>query len=105
MGATGRSGSAKGEGQNLTRQVDEQGKSAGSGQSYAQVLIDRSIPDIDQAFTYAIPPNLADRITVGSRVLVPFGPQKMVGDVVAFTDQAPPAKLKAIISCPALLAE
>ncbi|MCK4323744.1 MAG: hypothetical protein KAW89_04390, partial [Armatimonadetes bacterium] len=69
----------------------------GSDETYAQVLIDRAARGLGRPFTYTIPSRLAERVAIGSRVLVPFGPQKLVGDVVGFTDQAPPAKLKSLL--------
>jgi len=73
-----------------------------SGETYAQVLVAYSARDVDRPFTYQIPPKLAAKIAVGSHVLVPFGRQKVAGDVVGFTTTAPAVRLKSIIS---LLAE
>jgi primosomal protein N' (replication factor Y) len=39
-------------------------------------------------FVYAIPPELRDDVRLGSRVEVPFGPQRSTGFVVALTDDA-----------------
>ncbi len=97
MGAAGCSRPTAGEGGTLNSPSQQQGNLLGSDETYAQVLIDRAARDVDRSFTYKIPPLLTERITIGSRVLVPFGPQKLVGDVVGFTDQAPPVKLKSLI--------
>ncbi len=97
MGAAGCSRPAAGEGGTLNSPSQPQGNLLGSDETYAQVLIDRAARAVDRPFTYKIPSRLAERVAIGSRVLVPFGPQKLVGDVVGFTDQAPPAKLKSII--------
>jgi len=97
MGAAGRSRPVAGEGGTLNSLSQQQGNLLGSNETYAQVLIDRAARGVDRPFTYIVPSRLAQRVVVGSRVLVPFGPQKLVGDVVGFTDQAPPAKLKSII--------
>jgi len=97
MGAAGCSRPAAGEGGTLNRPSQQQGNLLGSDETYAQVLIDRTARGLGRPFTYTIPSQLAERVAIGSRVLVPFGPQKLVGDVVGFTDQAPPAKLKSLI--------
>ncbi|HYU25856.1 MAG TPA: hypothetical protein VEO74_11675, partial [Thermoanaerobaculia bacterium] len=48
-------------------------------------------------FVYAIPPELRDDVRLGSRVEVPFGPQRSTGFVVALADDARGAKnVKAI---------
>jgi primosomal protein N' (replication factor Y) (superfamily II helicase) len=49
-------------------------------------------------FDYAIPPELADRIEVGSRVKVPFGPRQVLGIVTALIDpsQSTHTNLRAI---------
>ncbi|MFA5446937.1 MAG: primosomal protein N' [Sphaerochaeta sp.] len=53
---------------------------------YAQVIFD--LP-MDNAFTYAIPTELAEEVSVGKRVSVPFGmgTRKMTGFVIALTDE------------------
>lgn len=43
----------------------------------------------ERAFTYAIPPHLSDKITLGQLVWVPFGPRRIQGVVVAFSDTSP----------------
>lgn len=48
-------------------------------------------------FDYAIPPELAGRVDVGSRVQVPFGPRKVLGVVTAVAEESAHAKLKPII--------
>lgn len=53
---------------------------------------------LGRAFTYAVPDRLAERVQVGSYVLVPFGAQRLPGYVVGFTSEAPPARLREIIS-------
>ena len=49
---------------------------------YAEVLVELKIKNIDNTFTYLIPPNLNDAVEVGKRVLVPFGHQKVEGFVL-----------------------
>ena len=49
-------------------------------------------------FDYAIPAELAPRVSVGSRVTVPFGKQRVTGYVVAVCDESKVAGLKDIAS-------
>ena len=48
-------------------------------------------------FDYAIPPELAGRVDVGSRVQVPFGPRKVLGVVTAVAEESAHARLKPIL--------
>jgi len=48
-------------------------------------------------FDYAIPPELAGRVDVGSRVQVPFGPRKVLGVVTAVAEESAQTRLKPII--------
>src|SRR6478736_6752308 len=48
-------------------------------------------------FDYAIPPELAGQVDVGSRVQVPFGPRKVFGVVTAVAEESAHAKLKPIL--------
>jgi primosomal protein N' (replication factor Y) len=48
-------------------------------------------------FDYAIPPELAGKVDVGSRVQVPFGPRKVLGVVTAVAEESALANLKPII--------
>src|ERR1044071_10411178 len=48
-------------------------------------------------FDYAIPPELAGRIDVGSRVQVPFGARKVLGCVTALAEASAHATLKPIL--------
>jgi len=48
-------------------------------------------------FDYAIPPELAGQVDVGSRVQVPFGPRKVMGVVTAVAEESAHAKLKPIL--------
>ncbi|HTI70331.1 MAG TPA: primosomal protein N' [Candidatus Limnocylindria bacterium] len=47
-------------------------------------------------FDYSIPPELANRVEVGSRVKVPFGPRLVLGVVTALADSSPHTNLKSI---------
>jgi primosomal protein N' (replication factor Y) len=48
-------------------------------------------------FDYFIPPELAAKVEVGSRVQVPFGPRKVLGCVTAVAEESAQARLKPII--------
>ena len=48
-------------------------------------------------FDYAIPPELAGEVDVGSRVQVPFGPRKILGVVTAVAEESDQTNLKFII--------
>lgn len=48
-------------------------------------------------FDYAIPPELAGQVDVGSRVQVPFGPRKVLGVVTAVAEESAHTKLKPIL--------
>ena len=64
----------------------------------AEVIVDVMSSEVDKVFDYEIPSSLSD-ITVGYRVLVPFGNRKIEGYIVGFkeTTDCPPNKLKSII--------
>ncbi len=48
-------------------------------------------------FDYLIPPELAGRVDVGSRVQVPFGARKVLGCVTAIAEESAHARLKPIV--------
>jgi len=48
-------------------------------------------------FDYAIPPELAGRVDVGSRVQVPFGARKVLGVVTAMAEESAQTKLKPML--------
>lgn len=48
-------------------------------------------------FDYAIPPELAAKVDVGSRVQVPFGPRKVLGVVTAVAEKSALTRIKPII--------
>ncbi|MDR1531353.1 MAG: primosomal protein N' [Clostridiales bacterium] len=67
---------------------------------YAQVIIAISSRQLDRAFDYSIPASLAQQVTIGSRVVAPFGPSKKEGFVVGLSDtcELPREKIKAILT-------
>ncbi len=48
-------------------------------------------------FDYAIPPNFAGQVEVGSRVKVPFGPRQVLGVVTALVEESPHTNLRSIV--------
>lgn len=61
------------------------------------MFCDISLPiPLDQAFTYALPETLTHRAKVGARVLVPFGPRKLTGVILALHGNPPAARTKAV---------
>ena len=55
--------------------------------SYLYCDVSLPVP-LDQPFTYLLPETLRHRVKPGCRVLVPFGPRKLTGVVVAATTYA-----------------
>lgn len=57
---------------------------------YASIIISISHSDIDRIFHYKIPENLKDKISLGTRVIVPFGKgnKSIEGYVVGFSEVA-----------------
>lgn len=66
---------------------------------YAEVVVDVPSHQVDRPFHYSVPPSMAQEISLGSRVLVPFGTRRVEGYVVGFseTPDVPPDKLKPIL--------
>ena len=56
---------------------------------YASVVLDIPTRQLDGAFTYAVPPELAADATTGATVLVTFSHRAAVGYVVATSDEPP----------------
>src|SRR6185295_17299861 len=48
-------------------------------------------------FDYAIPPELASRIEVGTRVKVPFGPREVLGVVTSLVEESTHTNLRSIL--------
>jgi primosomal protein N' (replication factor Y) len=65
---------------------------------YAEVIVEVRAAEVDRPFHYEIPPSWADRVYVGTRVLVPFGPRKLEGYVVGFSKETEkPDKIKPLL--------
>ncbi|TKC18612.1 primosomal protein N' [Robertmurraya kyonggiensis] len=63
----------------------------------AKVIVDVPAKQTDRAFDYLVPESLEDVIKPGVRVIVPFGPRKIQGFVVGFSDRSEFTGLKEII--------
>ncbi|MCU0410946.1 MAG: primosomal protein N' [Bacteroidetes bacterium] len=60
-------------------------------------LADIALPvPVDRVFTYLVPPELAESVAIGKRVLVPFGRQHLTGVVVALPASSDVKGLKPI---------
>nr|WP_289037299.1 primosomal protein N' [uncultured Allobacillus sp.] len=64
----------------------------------AKVVIDVAAAAIDSLFDYEIPENLEGSVQPGVRVIVPFGPRKVMGFVTELTSESQFESLKEIIS-------
>jgi primosomal protein N' (replication factor Y) len=53
---------------------------------------------VEQAFTYHLPDELRGLISVGSLVVVPFGPRRLYGIAVALSDESPVPKTRPVQS-------
>lgn len=62
----------------------------------AKVIVDVPSAAIDQTFDYEIPDRFLSVLTPGMRVIVPFGPRKIMGFVVEITDESSFNRLKPI---------
>lgn len=69
---------------------------------YADIIVDITHENLDHTFCYRIPDELSDRVSVGSRVLIPFGAgnRQIAGFVLEVSSKAKfdPSKVKDIIS-------
>ncbi len=57
--------------------------------------VDVSLPvPLDREFTYLLPETLPHRAMPGCRLIVPFGPRKLIGVIVHCHDDPPGVKVK-----------
>jgi primosomal protein N' (replication factor Y) len=63
----------------------------------AKVIVDVPNSSIDRTFDYIIPEKFKDILVRGMRVIVPFGPRKIMGFVVELVSETNVPKLKSII--------
>ncbi|MGM7701117.1 primosomal protein N' [Pseudalkalibacillus sp. Hm43] len=62
----------------------------------AGVIVDVPAMGTDKTFDYRIPEHLEEVISIGMRVVVPFGPRKLTGFVIALKDTSEHNRLKKI---------
>ncbi|KGX93220.1 primosomal protein N' [Pontibacillus halophilus JSM 076056 = DSM 19796] len=62
----------------------------------ARVIVDVPTSQTNRTFDYKIPPHLEGVVDTGMRVIVPFGPRKIMGFVIGITDESKHDRLKAI---------
>lgn len=64
---------------------------------YAQVIVNIKTRELDQTYTYSLPPDSDYRAVVGARVVVPFGKSQYVdGVIIAIDSVKPDYRLKPI---------
>lgn len=64
-------------------------------------LADVAVPvPLGQAFTYEVPGELDDKLGVGARAVVPFGPRRLLGVVVDRREGEPPKGVRKVIAAP-----
>jgi primosomal protein N' (replication factor Y) len=64
---------------------------------FAEVVLSRVSKNIDKIYHYSIPSQLAEKISVGSQIFVPFGRRRDVGYVVGFVEKTEFKGIKDII--------
>jgi primosomal protein N' (replication factor Y) len=63
----------------------------------AKVIVDVPSNSLNKAFDYVIPGRFSRMVEKGMRVVVPFGPRKIMGFVVEITDESEAENVKEII--------
>jgi len=65
---------------------------------YAEVIVEVKSSQVDRPFHYQVPPPFQGGVHVGTRVIVPFGPRKVEGYIVGFSDTTDaPDKIKPLL--------
>ena len=54
---------------------------------YIEVLVELKAKKLDKTFTYSVPKNLEKHISIGKRVTVPFGKQKLEGFIMSINNE------------------
>ena len=75
----------------------DQGSVSPGGERYVSVAL--PLP-VFEPYTYTVPETLADRVTVGSRVVVPVRRRELVGIVVATETGAPAVAARELLAAP-----
>jgi primosomal protein N' (replication factor Y) len=66
--------------------------------SYAEVIVDIPVREMDHVFHYAVPAGMREDICFGCYVLVPLGARQVNGYVVGFSEPAPDVRIKEIVA-------
>ena len=53
---------------------------------YVDVLVELKAKKLDKTFTYNVPSDMTSMVSVGKRVLVPFGRQKLEGFIIGINN-------------------
>lgn len=65
---------------------------------YAKIVVDVNAKRVDKLFDYAVPEDLASIVKIGMRVVVPFGPRKIQGYIIALENEPHEMTLKPILA-------
>ena len=65
--------------------------------AYAEVIVEVKSAQVDRPFHYSVPAGWEDRVHVGTRVLVSFGPRKIEGYIVGFSPTTEANKTKPLL--------
>ncbi len=68
-----------------------------SSKRFAEVIVEVKSSGVDRPFHYEVPEAMRDRVHIGTRVLVPFGPRRLEGYIVGLAEAADVTKTKAIL--------
>lgn len=68
-----------------------------SSKRFAEVIVEVKSSGVDRPFHYEVPETMRDRVHIGTRVLVPFGPRRLEGYIVGLAEAADVTKTKAIL--------
>ncbi len=66
---------------------------------YARVIVDVPNSRVDRPFDYRVPEELSEEISLGSKVIVPFGARQVEGFVMGMTDESDFPQVKDITAC------
>jgi primosomal protein N' (replication factor Y) (superfamily II helicase) len=65
--------------------------------AYAEVIVEVKSAQVDRPFDYEVPPGWEERVHVGTRVIVPFGPRKVEGYVIGFSPTTEAKRTKPLL--------
>ncbi|MGZ4123467.1 MAG: primosomal protein N' family DNA-binding protein, partial [Tumebacillaceae bacterium] len=65
--------------------------------AFAEVIVEVKSAQVDRPFDYEVPAEMAERVHVGTRVIVPFGPRKVEGYVIGFAQTTEAKRTKPLL--------